>query len=66
MTEAEIMEKLTQKRSVLEQYRSSNTASAAQVKTVEDEIRELETSLTTTQAEPKRKRRTAFLDECAG
>ena len=66
MTEAEIMEKINQKRTALEQARSSKSPNATQVKTLEDEIKELELSLTTAQAEPKKRRRTAFLDECAG
>jgi hypothetical protein len=67
MTEAEIMEQINKKRSTLEQYRSSNPpASPSAVKTIEEEIKALESSLTGTQAAPKRPRRTAFLDECAG
>ncbi len=63
MTEAEIMEKLNQKRAALEQAKSTNSS---QVATLEKEIKELESSLTEAQGQPKRKRRTAFLDECAG
>ena len=64
MTEAEIMEKINKKKTSLEQARSSNNATA--VKTLEEEIKQLEASLTSGQAAPKRPRRTAFLDECAG
>ena len=64
MTEAEIMEQINQKRTALEQVRSSNPNSA-QVQTLETEIKQLESSLTG-QEQPKRKRRAAFLDECAG
>jgi hypothetical protein len=65
MTEAEIMEQINKKKTSLEQARSSN-ASPAAVKTLEEEIKALESSLTSGQAAPKRPRRTAFLDECAG
>ncbi len=64
MTEAEIMEQINKKKTSLEQARSSNNATA--VKTLEEEIKQLEASLTSGQAAPKRPRRTAFLDECAG
>jgi len=64
MTEAEIMEQINKKKTSLEEARSSNNATA--VKTLEDEIKQLEASLTSGQAAPKRPRRTAFLDECAG
>ncbi len=67
MTEAEIMEQINKKRSTLEQYRTGNPPVAPDlVKTLEDEIKTLESSLSGTQAAPKRPRRTAFLDECAG
>jgi wobble nucleotide-excising tRNase len=64
MTEAEIMEQINKKKTSLEEARSSNNATA--VKTLEEEIKQLEASLTSGQAAPKRPRRTAFLDECAG
>jgi len=64
MTEAEIMEQINKKKTSLEEARSSNNSTA--VKTLEDEIKQLEASLTSGQAAPKRPRRTAFLDECAG
>ena len=67
MTEAEIMEQLTKKRTTLEQYKSSNPpVGESQVKVLEDEIKQLETSLSNPEAKPRRARRTAFLDECAG
>jgi hypothetical protein len=65
MTEAEIMEQISMKKTRLEQARSGNS-DATLVKTLEDEIKQLEASLTSGQAAPKRPRRTAFLDECAG
>jgi capsule polysaccharide export protein KpsE/RkpR len=66
MTEAEIMEQINQKRTALEQVRSGSNPNAAQVQTLEAEIKQLESSLTSGQDQPKRKRRAAFLDECAG
>jgi hypothetical protein len=67
MTEAEIMEKLNQKRTTLEQYKAGSTAvSESEMKALEDEIKQLETSLSGGEAKPRRARRTAFLDECAG
>jgi len=67
MTEAEIMEQINKKRTTLEQYRSSNPpVSPSLVQTLEVEIKQLESSLSSGQAAPKRPRRTAFLDECAG
>jgi hypothetical protein len=65
MTEAEIMEQINKKKTTLEEARSSNS-NPTLVKTLEDEIKQLEASLTSGQAAPKRPRRTAFLDECAG
>lgn len=66
MTTAEIMEQLNAKKAALENYRSGNPpANPALVKTLEDEIKQLESSLSNNQAAPK-KRRVAFLDECAG
>jgi hypothetical protein len=65
MTEAEIMEQINQKRTALEQIRSSKAADAVQVQTLEEEIKKLESSLTG-QEQPKKRRRSAFLDECAG
>jgi hypothetical protein len=61
MTEAEIMEQINQKRTALEKARSSDPASVA---TLEEEIKKLESSLTGEQK--PRRRRSAFLDECAG
>ena len=66
MTEAEVMEQINQKRTALEQIRSSKAADAVQVQTLEEEIKKLESSLTTGQEQPKKRRRSAFLDECAG
>ncbi len=65
MTEAEIMEQINKKKTTLEEARSSNS-NPTLVKTLEDEIKQLEAALTSGQAAPKRPRRTAFLDECAG
>ncbi len=66
MTEAEIMEQINSKKVQLESYRSGKlTGNATAVKTLEDEIKQLEASLTSSQPAPKR-RRSAFLDECAG
>ncbi len=65
MTEAEVLEQIKQKKATLEQYKASPSADAAQVKTLEDEIKQLETTLAGG-AQPRRPRRTAFLDECAG
>ncbi len=67
MTEAEIMEQLNKKRTTLEEYKSGNVAvSESEMKALEDEIKQLETSLSSAGARPRRPRRTAFLDECAG
>ncbi len=63
MTEAEIMEQINQKRTALEQARSGSDATS--VATLEEEIKKLEASLTG-QEQPRRRRRSAFLDECAG
>ena len=65
MTEAEIMEQINKKKTSLEEARSSK-ANPTLVETLENEIKQLEASLTSGQAAPKRPRRTAFLDECAG
>jgi hypothetical protein len=65
MTEAETIEQIRQKKAMLEQYRAGNAGSSA-VKDLEDEIKALEASLPKNEAVPKRPRRTAFLDECAG
>jgi hypothetical protein len=66
MTSAEIMEQLNTKKAVLENYRSINPpANLELVKSLEEEIKQLEAALSTSQATPKR-RRAAFLDECAG
>lgn len=65
MTEAEIMEQINKKKTTLEAARSGN-ANSTLVKSLEEEIKQLEASLTSGQAAPKRPRRTAFLDECAG
>jgi hypothetical protein len=66
MTTAEIIEQLNTKKSALEKYRADDPpVDAEQVKALEEEIKQLEASLSTTQT-PPRKRRAAFLDECAG
>jgi hypothetical protein len=62
MTEAEIMEQINTKKTQLENARNS-PESATVVPKLEAEIKDLESSLT--KAPPKR-RRSAFLDECAG
>ena len=61
MTEAETMELLKTKKADLEKQRAKGV-SAASLKTLEDEIKNLEAAL------PKKPRRTqqVFLDECAG
>jgi hypothetical protein len=67
MTEAEIMELINFKRNSLEQYRSANNAdNSAVVKILENEIKELESSLAKVSAAPKRSGKKIFLDECAG
>jgi hypothetical protein len=64
MTETETMEKLTQMRATLEQYRAGNPpVSSSLVTALEEEIKTLEATLPG--AAPKKKRR-VFLDECAG
>lgn len=65
MTEAEIMEQINKKKTSLEEARANNT-NITTVKTLEEEIKALELSLSSGQAAPKRPRRTAFLDDCAG
>jgi hypothetical protein len=68
MTEAEIMELITIKRQTLEDYRAKTpTASATTIKIMEDEIKQLESSLVKANAAPKRTgSKKIFLDECAG
>jgi hypothetical protein len=67
MTEAEILELINIKRNSLEQYRSSGSAdNSAVVKILENEIKELESSLAKAAAAPKRTGKKVFLDECAG
>jgi hypothetical protein len=66
MTEAEIMEQINSKKALLENYHDGKLeGNATTVKTLEDEIKQLESSLASVSATPKR-RRSAFLDECAG
>lgn len=63
MTEAELIEMINKKRNELEESRSGN-ASSELLKTLEDEIENLESGLSrgdTQQAEEQ-----VFLDECAG
>jgi hypothetical protein len=66
MTSAEIMEQIKNKKATLEGYKSSNPpADPALVKSLEDEIKQLETSLPSDQPNPRRsRRRSAFLDDC--
>ncbi|MBI4296294.1 MAG: hypothetical protein HY667_04160 [Chloroflexi bacterium] len=67
MTQAEIMELINIKRNMLEQHRAANPAdTSAVVKILENEIKELETSLAKASPAPKRSEKKVFLDECAG
>ncbi len=63
MTEAETIELITKKRNELEEKRARR-ASSALLKSLEDEIKALESGLAG--EAPKKKRKTVFLDECAG
>ena len=66
MTEAEIMELINLKRRTLEDYRTANPNSSA-LKVLEDEIKELESSLAKASAPQRRTgERKIFLDECSG
>jgi len=66
MTTAETMEQLNAEKAALEQYRTSNPpADVEAVKKLEEEIKQLESTLGSSQTAPRR-RRAAFLDECAG
>jgi hypothetical protein len=66
MTEAEIMEQINNKKALLENYRSGKLiGNPTAMQTLEDEIKRLEDALTNAPTAPKR-RRSAFLDECAG
>ncbi len=62
MTEAEIIERITKKRTELEENRSGNAGTAVLEK-LEAEIQELETSLS---APAPQNEEQVFLDECAG
>ena len=62
MTEAEIIEQITRKRTELEENRSGNAATAV-VEKLEAEIKELESSLPVPEAVNEEQ---VFLDECAG
>lgn len=63
MTEAETIELINKKRNELEEKKARH-ASSALLKALEDEIKALESGVAS--EEPKKKRRTVFLDECAG
>jgi uncharacterized coiled-coil DUF342 family protein len=66
MTTAEMMEQLNNKKAVLENYKTSNPpADPEMIKKLEEEIKQLESTLGSSQTTPRR-RRAAFLDECAG
>lgn len=62
MTEAEIMEQINLKRAAIAAISGSDPDRA---KKLEEEVRQLETTLAAAQP-TSRKRRSAFLDECAG
>ncbi len=62
MTEAEIIEQITRKRTELEENRSGNAGTAVLEK-LEAEIQELESSLPSTETVSEEQ---VFLDECAG
>lgn len=64
MTEAEIIEKINEKRSKLEEMRSNGEGSEV-IKSLETEISELSKSLTATLKQNPRDQQ-VFLDECAG
>ena len=63
MTEAEIIEMITKKRNELEENRSGNAGSVL-LKTLEDEIKELESGLS--RGDTQQEEQQVFLDECAG
>jgi hypothetical protein len=66
MTTAEMMEQLNTKKAALESYKTSNPpADSEMIRKLEDEIKQLESTLGNSQPAPRR-RRAAFLDECAG
>lgn len=66
MTTAEIMEQLNTKKEALDKCKTSNPpADPGLIKQLEEEIKQLESTLGTSQTAPRR-RRAAFLDECAG
>lgn len=65
MTEAETMELIKVKKEDLERRRSQAGVSPTLLKTLEDEIKKLESSVPTAAPKPKRPQQT-FLDECAG
>jgi len=65
MTSAEIMDEIKNKKATLESYRSSNPpTNPALVKALEDEIKQLESSLSAKQTGPLSRRRSSFLDDC--
>ncbi len=66
MTEAEVMELIKVKKEDLASRRSQAGVSSSLLKTLEEEIKKLESSLPNTGAEAKPKRRQqTFLDACA-
>ena len=64
MTEAETMELIKEKKADLAKRRSQPGVNAALLKTLEDEIKKLESSVPG--AAPKKRTQQTFLDECAG
>ncbi len=62
MTEAEIIEQITRKRTELEENRSGSAGTAVLEK-LEAEIQELESSLPSSETKNEEQ---VFLDECAG
>ena len=63
MTEAELIEMINKKRNELEENRSGNARSEL-LKTLEGEIKELESGLS--RSDTKQVEEQVFLDECAG
>jgi hypothetical protein len=64
MTTANITEQLNAKKAALEASRAKN-ASPETIKTLEADIKQLESMVSGNQDKPKR-RHSAFLDECSG
>ncbi|MBA7616039.1 hypothetical protein ES703_23330 [subsurface metagenome] len=65
MAEVEVMELINAKREDLERRRSQETVSSSLLKVLEDEIKELEASLSEPDSSEEPEEQT-FLDECAG